>query len=598
MVLAERQQSSDLIGAEITPQEVYQRAAPAVVGIEAEANNLSFYGTGTIIHPRGIILTATSVIPQNATNIRVRFKQTSLKASILMMEPSTETTLLQLEPFQDKPISDTIKTENFPYLDLDNSDNSGIGETVYTLGNADGGITRDYQSSISRGIISARYSLERTPSYKLERLTGRYKGEVIETTAAVNGGIDGGPLINSSGRVIGMLIMNYSHSRWLGLAIPINNIPLLPDQRGSKLIPKLNKPLISESLPYGRWIPCIAKVKAVFNERSKFNIPRTSEGIVPLNSGLRRFIPDIDKEIELYALGPEVSVLAGIGFAKDDGVYVISSYAPVSGNLRSLTVAFMSDKPAEPQIYDAELRGYNEEFDLALLKIKTGITGTRTTSLTAAGSALGGLESSVSLRNGQDVLIIGANPDIAANTPAVSRGIVSATGRQDGAAFQIDARANHTNMGGPVFNSNGDFLGLCARYTQPLELGTNSGVSLVTAAAKIKEVLPDLLSGKKTARPPTPLLGVQLMPGVIDGGGVRIENVVPNTAASEAQPITGTSESGLKKGDVIIGFNYRDVLEYRQLVRLIRATRIGDTVILKVKRNNEALEFEVKMRGR
>ncbi|MBI4712609.1 MAG: trypsin-like peptidase domain-containing protein [Planctomycetes bacterium] len=451
----------------------------------------------------------------------------------------------------------------------------------------------------------------------MERLTGRYKGEVIETTAAVNGGIDGGPLINSSGRVIGMLIMNYSHSRWLGLAIPINNIPLLPDQRGSKLIPKLNKPLISESLPYGRWIPCIAKVKAVFNERSKFNIPRTSEGIVPLNSGLRRFIPDIDKEIEFYALGPEVSVLAGIGFAKDDSVYIISSYAPVSGNLRSLTVAFMSDRPAEPQIYDAELRGYNEEFDLALLKIKTGITGTRITPLTAAWSLLG---TSASLRIGgdpatyggersarpddpvgrvgQDVLIIGANPDIAVNTPAVSRGIISATGRQDGAAFQIDARANHTNMGGPVFNSNGDFLGLCARYTQPLELGTNSGVSLVTAAAKIKEVLPDLLSGKKTARSPTPLLGVQLMPGVIDGGGVRIENVVPNTAVSEAQPITGTNESGLKKGDVIIGFNYRDVLEYRQLVRLIRATRIGDTVILKVKRNNETLEFEVKMRGR
>ncbi|MBI4712608.1 MAG: hypothetical protein HY762_04815 [Planctomycetes bacterium] len=136
LVLAERQclpagqaGSPDLIGAEVTPQEVYQRAAPAVVGIEAEANNLSFYGTGTIIHPRGIILTATNVIPPNATNIRVRFKQTSLKASILMMEPLTETTLLQLEPFQDKPISrvSATTTENFPYLDLDNSDNSSIG---------------------------------------------------------------------------------------------------------------------------------------------------------------------------------------------------------------------------------------------------------------------------------------------------------------------------------------------------------------------------------------------------------------------------------------------------------------------------------------
>jgi S1-C subfamily serine protease len=76
----------------------------------------------------------------------------------------------------------------------------------------------DNQPAFNFGLLSGRYNLSRA------RANSYFTGWVLETTAAVNWGMEGGPLLDSRGRMIGMITLNYSPHRWLGNAIPMENL--------------------------------------------------------------------------------------------------------------------------------------------------------------------------------------------------------------------------------------------------------------------------------------------------------------------------------------------------------------------------------------
>ena len=80
---------------------------------------------------------------------------------------------------------------------------------------------------LAAGLVSGLYELtERRPQ-------ATYIGPTIETSAAVNDGMDGGPLLNRRGEVIGLLSLNYSRNRWMGTAVPINKLkPIIARHRG------------------------------------------------------------------------------------------------------------------------------------------------------------------------------------------------------------------------------------------------------------------------------------------------------------------------------------------------------------------------------
>jgi serine protease Do len=190
--------------------DLYQRAVEAVLGIECveetEGGDLHYFGTGVIIDPAGLVLTSITVVPEKSRDIRVYLRGgKTLPADFLSAVPDKEFSLIRIRDGR-----------NLPFLALGDSSSVRVGHLSLTLGNAFRSIENDDQVALAVGMVSGRYTLNGT------RSQARYVGPVLETTAAVNDGMDGGPLLNERGEVIGLLSLNFSTQRWLGTAVPIN----------------------------------------------------------------------------------------------------------------------------------------------------------------------------------------------------------------------------------------------------------------------------------------------------------------------------------------------------------------------------------------
>ena len=212
-------------GAPLPVPEIYERYAGAVVGITCRDESQSYVGSGNIVDPVGLILTSVTVTPPKATGIRVFLADgTVLPAELLRTVEEREFSLIRI-----------TRGGPFPSLALGNSDNLRLGETSVALGNAFQSIQVDGRVAISVGLISGLYSmtrenLVRAPSSAESAM--RYKGLIIESSAAINDYMDGGALLNANGELVGVLSIQFSVQRWLGTAVPINELkPLFGDYR-------------------------------------------------------------------------------------------------------------------------------------------------------------------------------------------------------------------------------------------------------------------------------------------------------------------------------------------------------------------------------
>jgi S1-C subfamily serine protease len=191
-----------------TNRRVYQKIVASVVGVRAMAPLGERSGTGVILSKDGLLLTSYAACPDGASNIRVWVKGPRLyTAEIVGTSKKDELTLLKIKPRGElKPI------------ELGESERIQTGEISYTIGNAANSIILDDQPSFNVGIVSAVYHLAE------ERANSTYTGPVIETTAAVNIGMEGAPCVNIEGKMVGFVTLNYSPHRFLGTAIPIDEI--------------------------------------------------------------------------------------------------------------------------------------------------------------------------------------------------------------------------------------------------------------------------------------------------------------------------------------------------------------------------------------
>jgi len=167
-------------------------------------------GSGFIISPDGYIITNDHVAG-NATEITVTLTDGSHhQAKIVGTDPISDICLVKIEG------------NNFPYIDLGNSEDIIIGEWSIALGNPFGLFDLNDKPTVTVGVISAL-------GMNLEPINNRYYLNMIQTDAAINGGNSGGPLVNSIGEVIGMntLIFTAGGAQGnigLGFAIPINKV--------------------------------------------------------------------------------------------------------------------------------------------------------------------------------------------------------------------------------------------------------------------------------------------------------------------------------------------------------------------------------------
>lgn len=171
-------------------------------------------GSGVIINPDGFILTNFHVI-SGGRQIQVTLEdQRQYNAKAVDVDRSDDLALIKINPR--KPL---------PFLPLGDSDKLQVGQKVLAIGNPfglEGTLTTGVVSSIGRSIKSEQGA----------RLEG-----MIQTDAAINGGNSGGPLLDSSGNVIGINTAILGQSNMgIGFALPINRAKaLLEDYKSGRV---------------------------------------------------------------------------------------------------------------------------------------------------------------------------------------------------------------------------------------------------------------------------------------------------------------------------------------------------------------------------
>jgi putative serine protease PepD len=220
-------------------QSVIDKVLPAVVSIDAKspqpASQSLFggssgggvqedQGTGMIITPNGEVVTNNHVIT-GATTITVTLwgKTTSMPATLIDTDPSNDVALLQI-----------TGASNLPTVSYGNSDHVQVGDAVVAIGNALG--LSAGTPTVTQGIISASgrtVQASDSSGSTTETLTNMF-----QTDAAINTGNSGGPLVDSSGKVVAMNTAvassanGTSQAQNIGFAIPSNKIQqLLPALR-------------------------------------------------------------------------------------------------------------------------------------------------------------------------------------------------------------------------------------------------------------------------------------------------------------------------------------------------------------------------------
>lgn len=172
-------------------------------------------GSGFIISPDGVIATNKHVVLEKDAEYTV-FTNDGRKfsAKVLARDPVQDLGILKID--QEKTVDGQggMALKLFPFVQLGDSSNLQIGQTVIAIGNALG----EFRNTVSVGVISG---LGRTVTASGGGLVETLE-DIIQTDAAINKGNSGGPLLNLKGEVIGINTAMALDAQSIGFAIPIN----------------------------------------------------------------------------------------------------------------------------------------------------------------------------------------------------------------------------------------------------------------------------------------------------------------------------------------------------------------------------------------
>ena len=264
----------------------------------------------------------------------------------------------------------------------------------------------------------------------------------------------------------------------------------------------------------------------------------------------------------------------GSGFIIDkDGTVVTNNH--VIKDADDILVRVNGDKE-----YKAKIIGTDPLSDIAVLKI---VSDDKFKPVKFGNSDLA--------RIGDWVIAIG-NPFGLGGT--VTSGIISARNRSIGLSryedfIQTDASINQGNSGGPLFNMDGDVVGV---NTAILSQGGSIGIGFAIPSNNAKQVVDQLIKYGETKR------------GWL---GVRIQDVTKEIAEAEeldkprgalvssVSPGSPSEKGGIKAGDIILEFDGTVINQMKELPMIVAQTEVGKTVRVKIWRNKKEIFKKIKL---
>jgi S1-C subfamily serine protease len=284
---------------------------------------------------------------------------------------------------------------------------------------------------------------------------------------------------------------------------------------------------------------------------------------------------------------PQQGTATGSGFVVDgDGTIVTNAH--VVDGASNVTVSFEEGGES----VDAELKGVDDDSDLAVLKVDPE-----------------GLDLTVLPLGDSDKAEVG-DPVVAIGNPfglqrTVTSGIVSALQRQLDApsgfpisdVIQTDASINPGNSGGPLLDAQGRVLGINSQIATGGGQGS-VGIGFAVPVNTLKDLLPKLRQGEEIRRA---YLGVS-MTDVSDevarrldlpvDGGALVRDITPGSPAAEAGLRAGAN------GDVIVSVDGKRVSGAGDVVEAVAAKQPGDTIEIEYYRGGDKRTAEIELAER
>ena len=314
--------------------------------------------------------------------------------------------------------------------------------------------------------------------------------------------------------------------------------------------------------------PAVVNISTTTVMRGRNNqLPEFPEGS-PFEDFFREFEGDRERPRQGQSLGS--------GFIIDKIGYVVTNNHVIE-NADEITVQLADDAS-----FKAEVIGTDAKTDIALLKFDPD--GKELTAVPFGNSD--------TMRVGDWVMAIG-NPFGLGGS--VTAGIVSARGRDIGSGpyddyIQTDASINRGNSGGPLFNLDGEVIGInTAIFSQS---GGSVGIGFAISSNLAKQVVTQLRDFGRTKRGWLGVFIQEVTADIADSLGLDEVSGALVASVSEGGP---ADMAGLEAGDVITAFNGSKVEKSRDLPRIVAETPVDQTVPVDVIRNGKPEQFKVTL---
>jgi serine protease Do len=294
------------------------------------------------------------------------------------------------------------------------------------------------------------------------------------------------------------------------------------------------------------------------------------EGIAPEGSPFEEFFDEFGGDD-----APRRSNALGSGFVISEDGYVVTNNHVIEGADEILIEFFSGEE------LPATIVGTDPNTDIALLKVDaTGLPFVEFGDSNGMGARVG------------DWVMAMGNP--LGQGFSVSAGIISARDRSLSGTYddyiQTDAAINRGNSGGPLFNMEGQVIGVNTAILSPT--GGSIGIGFAMSSEVVSNVVAQLKEFGETRRG---WLGVRIqdvtpdmvgaIPGLEEAAGALVTDVPEGPAL----------DAGMLSGDVILTFNGAEVPDTRELVQMVGNSPVGEAVPMDVLRDGERITLTVTL---